>query len=279
MITLNLLYPGQSDIGFTTMLFPDGQPHIKLDMATIKKYAPAAPVRILCRITSSDELMLVLLAMHTLQYLEFEKVELHVAYLMAARMDRVMQSGEPFSLKVVAGMLNAAGFSKVLVFDPHSEMATALIDRSYPVTNHAYVKDALAHYLEGHQPEHYCLVAPDGGALKKIYQLAAWLQVDHIVACSKERDPKTGALSNFSTSATDLAGATCVIVDDLCDGGGTFAGTAALLKSRGAGKVVLVVSHGIFSRGIAIHSVDAIYSTDSYRHTSGINCLPVSRYL
>jgi ribose-phosphate pyrophosphokinase len=77
---------------------------------------------------------------------------------------------------------------------------------------------------------------------------------------------KTGQLSGFHTNIADFEGKTCFIVDDICDGGGTFVGLAALLKSRHAGKIVLIVSHGIFSKGFDLANIDAIYTTDSFKN-------------
>ncbi|WP_298737106.1 phosphoribosyltransferase family protein [uncultured Chitinophaga sp.] len=279
MLTLNLIYPERSDIRFTTMVFPDGQPHIKIDMDSITGLDRSQPLRILTRIANTNDLLLALFIKNTLDYLEFEQVELHVAYLLAARMDRVMLDGEPFSLKIVAGILNQAQFKKVKIFDPHSEVATALIDRSYAVSNHQYVKDALAHYFNHHPATPYCLVSPDAGALKKIHKLAQFLAVDHVVECMKERDVRTGALTSFKTTAGQLNGLTCFLVDDICDGGGTFAGTAKMLKGKGAQKVNLVVSHGIFSKGTVIESVDEIYTTDSFRDVENVQRFEVGKYL
>jgi len=278
MKTLNFIDPAQSDIPFKTMIFPDGQPHLKLDVNAVHNLNRNEPVRILTRISGTDDLLFALFAKNTLDYLEFESISLDISYLLAARMDRVMLEGEPFSLKVIAGMLNTAGFRKIRIFDPHSEVSTALIDRSYTVTNHAFVRDAIADYLSGHKPEAYCLVSPDAGALKKIHKLAEHLGIHDVVECMKERDLKTGALSGFKTTVEDLGGKTCIIVDDICDGGGTFAGTAKMLRGKGAGHIVLIVSHGIFSKGVSIDSVDAIYTTDSYRCVDGVRCFPVTPY-
>lgn len=278
MYILDLIYPEKSDIRFKTMVFPDGQPHIKIDMDSLKALDRRAPVTILTRIANTNDLMLALFIKNALDYLEFEQVELHISYLLAARMDRVMLDGEPFSLKVVAAMLNQGQFKKVRIFDPHSEVATALIERSYAVTNHVYVKEALDHYFQNNTAEKHCLVSPDAGALKKIHKLAQFLQTDDVVECMKERDLKTGALTSFKTTVEKLDGQTCFIVDDICDGGGTFAGTAKMLKEKGAAKVVLIVSHGIFSKGTAIDFVDAIYTTDSFRAVEGVTCFPVTKY-
>jgi ribose-phosphate pyrophosphokinase len=279
MQTFDLIYPERSAFTFKTMLFPDGQPHIKIDVQQMKNVDRAAPVRILTRLNNANDLLMVLFVKNTLDYLEFGHVELHVSYLLAARMDRVMLDGEPFSLKVIASLLNQGNFKKIRIFDPHSEVATALIDRSYAVTNHLFVQDALQDYSKKHPREKHCLISPDAGALKKIHKLAQFLQVDDVVECMKERDVKTGALTNFKAMTEGLHGRTCFIVDDICDGGGTFAGTAKMLKEKGVGKVHLIVSHGIFSRGIAIEAIDEIYTTDSYRRVEGVHCLSIEKYM
>jgi ribose-phosphate pyrophosphokinase len=279
MQTLNLVYPQNSDILFTQMVFPDGQPHIKIDVDSLSKAERKAPIRIFTRLASTNDLLLALYTKNTLDYQEFTHVELHVTYLMAARMDRVMLAGEPFSLKVIANILNQGGFTKIRIFDPHSEVSTAVIDRSYAVTNHAYVKDCLARYFEKYGATEYSLVSPDAGALKKIHKLAHALNVENVVECMKERDLKTGALTKFTTATMSLKGHTCFIVDDICDGGGTFVGTAKMLKEKGASKVVLIVSHGIFSKGTTLENVDEVYTTDSFREVAGGNLLRIDQYL
>jgi ribose-phosphate pyrophosphokinase len=279
MQTFDLIYPERSLISFKTMIFPDGQPHIKIDARRAETIDRQAPLRILTRLNNANDLMMVLFVKNTLDYLGFDTVELHISYLLAARMDRVMLDGEPFSLKVIAAILNQANFKKIKIFDPHSEVSTALIERSYAVTSHAFVKEALEDYASGHPGEAPCLVSPDAGALKKIHKLAGYLGIENVVECMKERDVKTGALTSFKAMVDDLHGQTCFIVDDICDGGGTFAGTARMLKEKGAGKVHLIVSHGIFSKGSSIEFIDEIYTTDSYRAVEGVRCLPVSKYM
>ncbi|MET0243731.1 MAG: ribose-phosphate diphosphokinase [Flavitalea sp.] len=279
MNTINLINPSKSDIRFTTMIFPDGQPHIKIDVESLLVLDHAAPVRIFTRLSSANDLMLALFIKNTLDYQGFEKVELHITYLMAARMDRVMLAGEPFSLKVIASILNGANFNRIFIFDPHSEVSTALIDKSYAVTNHKYVQDCLDHYFSKSGKGSFCLVSPDAGALKKIHKLAQALGVENVVECMKERDLKTGALTKFTTVASSLQGQTCFIVDDICDGGGTFIGTAKMLKEKGAEKVVLIVSHGIFGKGTTLENVDAVYTTNSFREVSDAIQMPIDSYL
>jgi len=84
MKTLNLIYPGHSDILFKTMVFPDGQPHIKIDVDSIKDFDKKEPLKILTRIASPGDAMLALFVKNALDYLEFERVDLTISYLMAA---------------------------------------------------------------------------------------------------------------------------------------------------------------------------------------------------
>lgn len=282
MKILNLILPNASDIKFEIMYFPDGQPHIKINAEDLT--TENASCRILSRIANANDLMLVLLAKNTLEYLGFEKVELYISYLMAARMDRVMTNGEPFSLKVVAGILNSASFHKIKIFDPHSEVTTALLNKSFAIENIDYVKEVLKSYTNKNpnaDVSRYCIVSPDAGALKKIYKVAAALNNIHVVECMKNRDVKTGALKGFEVFEKDLTGKTCFIVDDICDGGGTFIGVAAELKKLGAEKIILVISHGIFSKGYALKNVDEIYCTDSYKEIDkkNVNVFSVLQYL
>jgi ribose-phosphate pyrophosphokinase len=279
MNTFNLISPEKSTIQFKTLVFPDSQPHIKIDMSSVSGLDRTEPLKLLSRMGNANDLLLVLFIKNTLDYLEFEKIELSISYLLTARMDRVMLDGEPFSLKVVAGILNQAGFRKISIFDPHSEVTTALVEHSYSIPNHQFVKDALDDYFTKNEQSKFCLVSPDAGALKKIHKLAQYLHIDNIVECMKERDVKTGALTNFKTTTTDLNDQTCFIIDDICDGGGTFAGTAKMLKEKGAKKVVLIVSHGIFSKGTNIEFVDEVYTTDSYKWVENTNCFLAEKYL
>lgn len=264
MKTLNLIAPENSEIPFKSFTFPDGQPHIKIDLSTL---VGVTSCQIQTRIATMNDLFLVLAAKNALDYAGIEQVDLAVSYLMAARMDRVMNDGEPFSLKIVADMINSGGFKRIKIFDPHSDVSTALINRSVAIDNAALVAAALADFAQRFpelMAKGHCLVSPDSGALKKVYKVAQKIGVTDVAECIKHRDVKTGHLSGFKTFEEDFQQKACFIVDDICDGGGTFAGIGELFKNRNAGVVVLVVSHGIFSRGLSIPAIDFIYTTNSY---------------
>jgi ribose-phosphate pyrophosphokinase len=111
------------------------------------------------------------------------------------------------------------------------------------------------------------IVIPDNGASSRVMSLTGagtGLTGHYIHQCYKKRDPQTGALSGFQVPMSGLKGRDLLIIDDLCDGGGTFVGLAKALKAHVASKVFLFVTHGIFSKGLPLEGIDHVYTTDSY---------------
>ena len=213
------------------------------------------------RVRSFNDLGLVLAANDALRRMGIEKISLLLPYFPAARQDRVMVAGEPLTVKIYADILNAAQFEQVFILDPHSEVTPALLNNVKVISNHQLVQKALENETD------YLLVAPDGGAIKKGNQLSQFLGGRTVIQCGKTRNVATGVLNSFKVFAEDLAGKTCVIVDDICDGGSTFLGLAKELKAKNAGKLILVVTHGIFSKGVQDLSAifSKIYCSDAFQ--------------
>gem|GEM_PF-6447797 len=153
MPTVNLLCPEKSDLGFEKIKFPHGQPHLKFDRTKLDALPKNKPLRIPCRMTSADDLLWLLFAHNTLCYQQFSHIVLHLSYLMAARICWVMNGSDPFSLKLIDGIIKQAGFNEICIFANHSEVSIALIERSYTVTNHRLVQDSITHYFL-HHPSH-----------------------------------------------------------------------------------------------------------------------------
>jgi ribose-phosphate pyrophosphokinase len=194
--------------------------------------------------------------------------DLYIPYFPAARQDRVMVPGEPLSVKVYADIINGLNFKSVFVFDAHSEVTTALVNNCQAISNHSFVKAVLSELNED-----IVLISPDGGALKKIYKLSEALGGVEVIECSKSRNVKTGKLSGFKVYTDDFEGKNCLIIDDICDGGGTFIGLAEELKKKNAGKLYLAISHGIFSKGLDQLNkyFDRIFTTDSFKEINELN--------
>lgn len=248
----------ENNIDFQAFTFSGGEPHIKITspLQTTKE------VTITHRINSFNDMGLLLIAVDALRRSGVNIINLIIPYFPAARQDRVMVAGESLSVKVYADLINSLQLNQVTIFDAHSEVSIALLDNCNAVNNHAFIHKVIT------QVGKVKLISPDGGALKKIYKVAAALDGMDVVEGSKSRDVKTGQLSGFKVYTDDLGGTDCLVVDDICDGGGTFMGLATELKKKNAGRLYLAVSHGIFSKGLAALSqhFDTIFTTDSIKN-------------
>lgn len=248
----------QQQLPFEAFTFSGGEPHIRFQAEDL---AGVEAVTLTHRIQSFNDMGLLLLAVDALHRAGVRHLEAVLPYFPGARQDRVMVAGEPLTAKVYANLLNALPLHNVLVYDAHSEVTPAVLERCQVVSNHRFIERILQDLSVDK------LVSPDGGALKKIYKLSAYLGGVDVVEGSKIRDVRTGKLSGFQAFTEPLDGADCLIVDDICDGGGTFLGLAQTLKDKGAGKLYLAVSHGIFNKGVEVLAAtfDHIYTTNSFR--------------
>lgn len=246
------------EIQFENFTFSGGEPHIKInpDFDTNKK------ITITHRLNSFNDLGLLCLAVDALKRMDVKLENLIIPYFPAARQDRVMIKGEPLSVKVYADIINTLKFRKVIIFDAHSEVTPALLNNCEVISNNVFIQKILQEIGND-----IILISPDGGALKKIYKVSEFLGGVEVVECSKSRDVKTGKLTGFKAYIDDLKGKDCLIVDDICDGGGTFIGLAEELKNKNAGKLYLAVSHGIFNKGFEnLKCFERIFTTDSFKN-------------
>ena len=251
----------EEEIIFQNFTFSGGEPHIKIE----PNFDINQKITITQRLNSFNDLGLLCIAVDALRRIGVNDMELFIPYFPAARQDRVMIKGEPLSVKVYADIINGMEFNKVYVFDAHSEVTPALVNNCEVIPNHTFI-DAVTKSI-GNDVK---LISPDGGALKKIYKVSEFLGGVEVVECSKSRDVKTGRLSGFKVYNDDLQGAYCLIVDDICDGGGTFVGLAEELKNKNAGKLYLAVSHGIFNKGFTVlDCFEKIFTTNSFKDFEG----------
>ena len=248
----------ENTIQFESFTFSGGEPHIKIlsDLNAIEE------VTVTTRIQSFNDFGLLLIAIDALRRMSIKTIHLFLPYMPAARQDRVMITGESLSVKVYADLINGLNLDSVTIFDPHSEVAPALLNNCTVISNHKFIEKVIADINTD-----VILISPDGGALKKIYKVSEFLGGLPVIECSKKRNVKNGQLEGFKVYEDDLKGKDCLIVDDICDGGGTFIGLAEELKKKNAGNLYLAVSHGIFNKGVEVLNqyFTKIYTTDSFK--------------
>lgn len=208
-------------------IYPDGMPLFD---------APLAPPEVvLLRPSSLADFFTALCWFDALKVRGMPTPSLILPCVPGARQDRVNSSGDYLcTLKTVADAINAREFPSVTVFDPHSDVTPALIDRCRVAPPVVPV------------PTRYAgVIAPDGGAEKRALKVAKALDVP-LVHAWKSRNVATGQLTGFGIESLNTGH--CLIVDDLCDAGGTFLGLADVLDGVGV-TADLFVTHGLFTKG------------------------------
>ena len=151
--------------------------------------APAQALRLHAHLPDAQAVMSLLMLSDALRRAyPGRPLALHLPYVPYARQDRVANPGEALSAKVFCQLINAQGYSRVVIQDPHSDVVTALLDR-------VEVEDplpALRRVLEQVGPA--ALVAPDAGARKRVLKLARELGCEAVLA-DKVRDTQSGRIS------------------------------------------------------------------------------------
>lgn len=246
-------------------VFPDGAVWLKVT-GELPASAQLMRIRVAAMRDMNDFMLLAQLVDAVRHVTDVAVSHLQLAWLPWARQDRHMVAGDSFALKVFANQLNTLNFDKVFILDPHSDAAAAAINNCVAIPQETCLLQSETLRRAIAQGE-LMLVAPDAGALKKIHNVAKATGAKNYAILTKERDVASGNLTGFALVAGEVAGKDLLIVDDLCDAGGTFIGSAQVLREAGARSVSLYVTHGIFSKGVENllnNGIDAIYTTTSF---------------
>lgn len=165
-----------------------------------------------------------------------DSISLYMPYCPHARMDRVKSPNDVFTLKSFAGIINSLNFSKVVVYDAHSNVSLALIDRIENRDNTPFVERAINTINDPDLVMYY----PDEGAMKRYSE-----QFNRPYSFGmKKRDWATGNIKGIDIINKEaVKGKNILIVDDICSRGGTFFHSAKALKAEGAKNIYLFITH------------------------------------
>lgn len=248
--------------------FPGGERSVKLTDNEIT--IGLRPIQMRMNFKNSDDLVDMMLATNALRHMYGQdiKIELLVPYFPFSRQDRVMTEGESFGLQAAVDMIKLCNFSRVTTWDIHSDVAGAMFPAGVfdNVTQddlwNTLIKDLALN-------EHSVIISPDAGALKKIYKVAKATNLP-VVEAKKVRDVATGQIVDTQIDSTQLDSVSnAIIVDDICDGGRTFVELAKVIRASLCfkGKLILCVTHGIFSKGVGelsgLDIFDEIYTMNN----------------
>lgn len=206
-------------------------------------------------------------------------VETYIPYFPYARQDKEVNDESTFARIPFEHLLyESAG--AITALDVHSKNENSGWIKSYSPEN--YIVQALFESLAG------VVVFPDSGAYDR-YSNMDCFKNKKIIVLDKVRDQSTGRITSLKlnpeltseemNTSVSSAAYRMLIVDDICDGGATFARAATFLHSNYKCSVGLYVTHGIFSAGfdkLIDSGITRFYTTKSLpRNVSGYNLMEI----
>jgi ribose-phosphate pyrophosphokinase len=211
---------------------------------------------------TNDNLMEVLVMIDALKRASAARITAAIPYFGYARQDRRPRSARvPISAKVVADMLMTVGLHRVMVMDLHADQIQGFFN--IPVDN-IYATPILLGDLWKQNYDDLLVVSPDVGGVVRARAIAKRLDSD--LAIIDKRRPKAN-VAEVMNIIGDVAGRTCVIMDDIVDTANTLCKAATALKEEGAKKVVAYCTHPVLSGGavarISASDMDEIVVTDT----------------
>lgn len=186
-------------------------------------------------------------------------IHLIAAYFSSARADKPGRDDATLTARLLA---SSGVIRHITVLDPHSQVTVDALQKFFPDRHTAIPAYRLLESIPESSLESYtCIVAPDQGAVNRASGVAKKLGLP-MVSAVKKRNQETGRIISYQFD-TDEDLSSVLVVDDICDGGATF----ALLRDNLPGKADLMVSHGVFSGKAEerLATFDAVYTTDSLR--------------
>lgn len=190
-----------------------------------------------------------------------------IPYFPGARADR----GAPFGADVYVEFIHVMMLDQIITYDPHSEVYVNLLQQDESLT----VTPVYPHEILGTRdskivmPNRFdAVIAPDKGATVRAGAVAREFEIP-LYTATKTRDFETGKLTGFGLEKPlGEQVKRAVIIDDICDGGGTFMGLAAAVKEDHPDVVLdLYVSHGVFSNNAMERLPEhfaRVFTTDSF---------------
>jgi ribose-phosphate pyrophosphokinase len=238
--------------------FPDGETFVKIeenvrgeDVFVVQSTSPP----------TNHYLMELFIMIDALRRASAARITAVLPFYGYARQDRKDQPRVPITAKLVANLLVAAGANRILTMDLHAQQIQGFFD--IPV-DHLYAAPVMYEYLKTKRFRKLVVVSPDVGGLKMAY---AYSQVlgGGLAIVAKRR--KSASEVESMAVIGEIRGKDVLLVDDLTETAGTLTTAAALLKQKGARKILACVSHAILNK-IGIERlrkspIDELVTTDT----------------
>ena len=248
-----------SDLGQCTITpFPDGETFVKIEENVrgedVFIVQPTSP-------PTNHNLMELFIMIDALRRASATRITAVLPFYGYARQDRKDQPRVPITAKLVANLLVAAGANRILAMDLHAQQIQGFFD--IPV-DHLYAAPVMYDYLKKKNLTDLVIVSPDVGGLKMAHAYSQVLE-GGLAIVAKRRKSATEVESMAVIG--EIKGKNALLVDDLTETAGTLTQAAALLKKKGAKKILACVSHAILNdvgiERLRKSMIDELITTDT----------------
>ena len=242
----------------TVKPFPDGETFVKIDenvrgtdVFVIQSSSPP----------TNHHLMEMFIMMDALRRASASRITAVLPFYGYARQDRKDQPRVPITAKLVANLLVAAGANRVLTVDLHAQQIQGFFD--IPV-DHLYAAPVMYDYVRSLNLKNLVVVSPDVGGLKMAHAYSQVLAAGLAIVAKRRKSP-----TEIESMAVigEIKGKTILMVDDLTETAGTLVSAAALLKQKGARRIVACVSHALLNdlgvERLRKSCIDELITTDT----------------
>ncbi len=198
-----------------------------------------------CGAPLNKNLMETLIMIDALKRASAKRITVVLPYYPYARQDKKHRGREPISARLVADLLKTAGAARLMAVDLHTDQIQGFFDG--PV-DHLVAQPLLADYVGAkYVGADLTVVSPDSGRVRTAEKWAQRLGGLPVAFIHKTRDPNQPNQVVAGRVVGEVAGRTCVLVDDMIDTGGTIAKAATRLFEAGARDVIIAATHGVLS--------------------------------
>ncbi len=238
--------------------FPDGETFIKIEENVrgedVFVVQPTSP-------PTNHNLMELFIMIDALRRASATRITAVLPFYGYARQDRKDQPRVPITAKLIANLLVAAGVNRILTMDLHAQQIQGFFD--IPV-DHLYAAPVMYEYLKKKKLTDLVVVSPDVGGLKMAHAYSQVLE-SGLAIVAKRRKNATEVESMAVIG--EIRGKNILLVDDLTETAGTLTAAAALLKKKGARKILACVSHAILNdvgiERLRKSAIDELITTDT----------------
>lgn len=242
-------------------IFSDGEIRVKIEPNLRRRHVfiiqpTSFPV--------NDHLMELLLMIDASRRASASEIIAVIPYFGYSRQDRKEMPRVPISSSVVARCLEAAGADRIVTVDIHSEQQQGFISGAW---DNLYASYALVPAIKAKRLKTAIVVSPDKGGVARATGYSRLLKASGVAIVYKERDLEVNNRSEALEIVGDVKSKDVILVDDIIDTAGTITSASHFLKERGAKKVMVAVTHGLFS-GSALErieksAIDRVLVTDT----------------